>query len=138
MSEMIKCGWRACQQQIEAITDSGAQRQYCSDRHKVKASAARTRKARAGTTAFRHMRVKQASGFAFAKMMEAAERVAAMHGYDPGCHQGRNGWCHQQADRNLPGQGGRMTAAANDARKAARKQADTTRKAAQAQARKTA
>jgi hypothetical protein len=83
MSEMIKCGWRACQQQIEAITDSGAQRQYCSDRHKVKASAARTRKARAGTTAFRHMRVKQASGFAFAKMMEAAERVAAMHGYDP-------------------------------------------------------
>lgn len=83
MSTMTKCGWRACQQQIESETPSGAKRQYCSDGHKAKASAARARKARASTAEFRQRRVWKASGFTFAKMMTSAERVAAIHGYDP-------------------------------------------------------
>jgi len=81
--ETIKCGWRACDEQINPDAGNGFTRQYCSDKHKVKASKARVTRAKVSRAEFRKERVWKESGFRFAKMMEGCERMALVFGMNP-------------------------------------------------------
>ena len=83
MSEKIKCGWHGCTEMIDADAGNGATRQYCSDRHKQKASKARVKRARVSRAEFRKERVWKESGFRFAKLMAGCELMAHVFGMNP-------------------------------------------------------
>lgn len=82
-TESVKCGWRACETLIDPEAGGGSTRQYCSDGHKKKSSAARARTAKLSRAEFRKERVWKESGYRFAKMMEQCDRMAEVFGMDP-------------------------------------------------------
>jgi len=80
MSEMVKCGWRNCDKELELIP--GAAARYCTPSHKQRASAARNKKPSTPEQVAEH--VWKSSGWTFAKVLERAEAIAEGHMTDPG------------------------------------------------------